>query len=510
MSSRVGLCAFLCILAVAPLLCIPSARGQQLLPADIKKLPECSVAKTNERCRLTIDRDNPISPPTIQMYSNQSITVVLKKPKTFERYFLDIQTAQATVAPDVASGILTALTPSLGNIKGLLASRHVFPAIPATADPCGALSKLATPGKGQLEAALGNFQSCLTDLSTKAITIYRSLEPWTAPNALLPQTVVATDLATIQSSIKSFLTSELQLSGKINFVSNDATLKASDQDAPSLQDLADVQKSTDAIATDLMGYSQRITDLGDPGFQQLQGFQLCENLIAVTDKERKAGIQCVSITSRSDDDSVYGNMVTRTVTYALDTMNYISYSQQATLDPTKKVSVGSVAINFADKPVATGSTYSALRWEASAGVFFSTLAIRSFSVAPIFTNKVITDNLAQQNVLHPTVVPFAAANYRLANYFPHARWNSALYWTGAVGVNPNTVSADIASGLSLSWRLLMVSALWHYGHDVRLTQGFTANESLGPTFMGTLPTQTYWRSSFAVGLSVRIPSLTGR
>lgn len=119
------------------------------------------------------------------------------------------------------------------------------------------------------------------------------------------------------------------------------------------------------------------------------------------------------------------------------------------------------------------------------------------------------DNKVAQNILRPTVVPFAAANYRLYD-LPRTRWRSVIYWTGAVGINPNTVSADFASGLSVSWRSLMFSPLWHYGHDIRLTQGFYVGESLGAGFKGNLPTQTYWKSSFALGVSIRVPSLTGR
>ena len=43
-----------------------------------------------------------------------------------------------------------------------------------------------------------------------------------------------------------------------------------------------------------------------------------------------------------------------------------------------------------------------------------------------------------------------------------------------------------------------------------LTQGLHVGESLGAGFNGSLPTHTYWTTAFAVGLSVRIPSLTGR
>lgn len=85
-----------------------------------QQLPECSLAKTNKRCAIVIDRSNPVAPPTIQMYSGESVTVVVRDPKYFERYFLDYQSGTATLKPDVASSIIQGLLPSLqkaGEIK---------------------------------------------------------------------------------------------------------------------------------------------------------------------------------------------------------------------------------------------------------------------------------------------------------------------------------------------------------------------------------------------------------
>src|SRR6202034_3359794 len=125
-------------------------------------------------------------------------------------------------------------------------------------------------------------------------------------------------------------------------------------------------------------------------------------------------------------DTAYKEMVTRTLTYSVNTLNLISNSQAAALDPTKKKLVATVTLNFADNP--TKFPHSTLRWEASAGAFFSSLPVRSFAAAPIFTNGVITDKKIAQNILHPTVVPFAAGNYRLTNDLPWTRWTSNIYW----------------------------------------------------------------------------------
>ena len=206
----------------------------------------------------------------------------------------------------------------------------------------------------------------------------------------------------VQSDISNFLASEIALSNSISAIANNVDLKRTD--GPAILQLTNLQKLSDAVGLDLTGYLQRITDLD----QFDHGFHDCKNLIADTDDK-----QCVWITSRKDDGSVYHNIVTRTVTYSLNTLNLISNSQQAAPDPIKKKALATFTLNFADTPPekSAQSLRSPFRWEASAGAFFSTLPIRSFAVSPVFTNGVITDKVIVQNVLHPTVVPFAAGNF---------------------------------------------------------------------------------------------------
>lgn len=484
-----------------------SLRAQEFSPAQVKALRVCSLARTNENCKLVIDRSNPVSPSTVQMYSSQIVTVVIKNPKDYERYFLDYQSGQATLTPDVTSSIVQGLLPSLGKLSEFTAKLYGVPP-PAAPDPC-ADPKITTkpPAKG-VKDVVSAFQACLGELASSAIDIYKELEPSLAPDSRVPNGKGGdADLDAAQTDIGDFLKAEYAVSSRISIIANDTALKASEPDAPAILQLTNLQKLADAVAGDLMAYSQRITDLNDFDNQE----QDCGALIKVTKQEIGDGVQCVYISSRKDDEAVYHNMVTRTITYAVNTLNLIANSQQAATDSSKKKLLATVAINFADTPDKfPGNVHSAFRWEASAGAFFSSLPVRSFSAAPVFTNGVVTDKIVAQNILHPTVVPFAAGNYRLTNDLKWTRWKSGVYWTGAVGINPNTVSADFATGLSISYRALMLSGLCHFGHDIRLTQGLKVGQSLGAGFGGTLPTQTYWTPSFAFGVSVRVPALTGR
>jgi hypothetical protein len=478
-----------------------------------QKYDECSVSKTNGKCMLVIDRANPVAPPTIQMYSTQSMVVVVMHPLFFERYTLDFQTGQAVIAPDVSSAIVQALLPSLAKL-GEFASKSANFVPPGGACDDPEITKL--PDEGDVEDTVTTFQVCVAGLSKTAIGLYKQLEPFVAPDSASPDPVIGSTLTLeqlegIQQAIDDYVSSELVISSRISSI---ASARKTPVDALGVTELTALQKVSDAVATDLAAYSQRITDLED--FDN--GDEDCTTMISMTPAEAKQveddkkknikapPVRCVMLSSRIDDPAVYRNMVTRTVTYSLNMFNVVANSQNGVPDSSKKKPLATVAINFAEGRKAAGSAF---RLEASAGAFFSTLPIRSFSVVPQFTNGVITNKIIGQNVLHPTVVPFAAANYRLTNDLP-GRWKSNLYLTGAVGINPNTVSADFATGLSYSWRLLMVSALAHFGHDVNLTQRLTVGESLGSGFNGSLPTKTHWTTAFALGLSVRLPALPGR
>jgi len=451
------------------------------------------------------------------MYSGESLTVVVEHPNYFERYFLDLQTGQATLTPDVASSIVQGLLPSLLKASEIK-SRELNLNTQSPPDVCNAISKAPIPSPGkEVQDELSVAPICMGQLAEKAIDIYQKLEPLVAPDSLTP--IGAATLARpcpLQTCISEFLISEIGFSVKMAAISADVTLKKTtnatyDADSLAIGELVALQKSADLISTDLQGYKQRLLDLPtDKVALANTGVQNCSNLISVPGEkpDDKNKMQCIGITSRADIADVYHKMVTRTITYALNTYNLVSYPQEASPDPTKKKLLATIPINFADIP--QRSVGSAFRWEASAGAFFSSLPVRSFSVAPVFTKGVVTDKIIVQNVLHPTVVPFAAGNYRLTNDLPWSRWKTNLYWTGAVGINPNTVTADFATGLSLSWRALMVSGLCHFGHDVRLTQGLYVGESLGAGYNGSVPTETRWTTNFALGLSIRVPSLVGR
>ena len=439
---------------------------------------ECSIAKTNHNCTLTIDRKSPLAPPTIQMYPGQTLTVVVRNGYYFERYYLDFQSGQVTPITDITP-IISGLVSNLAKLAVPGAAARA----PGPTAACAAAAVISVPPATGADL----YRQCFDEFGQTARGIYSAIEPAVVPDSRSPGLAGLPasnrDISTILvgqvpgiNGINEAFAREQALSGNIAAALKTATAPA---DVVTLEGLSALAGMADAIAKDLFAYGQRISDLPPTPPPTLPD---------------------ISLAPIPDPPALNASLVTRQVTYALTAVNLVQNTREAIPAASAKKTIASITLNFGD-----------FRWEGSVGSMFSTLANRSFSVGAVIVNGVVTNKQVLENVLHPSVVPFAAANYRLSNDLRSPHWRMAWYWTFAVGGNPNTVSADFATGPSLSWRALMFSALWHVGHDVRATQGLYKGELLGTSYSGSVTTETYWRlDRVALGISVRVPALTGR
>ena len=82
-------------------------------------LTTCSYVALNGSCTVTIDRLNPIVPPTIYAKRDAVITVNVINPSPFEDLTLDWKSTTAVLPPDIFSTIFSALTGNLGKITVL-------------------------------------------------------------------------------------------------------------------------------------------------------------------------------------------------------------------------------------------------------------------------------------------------------------------------------------------------------------------------------------------------------
>jgi hypothetical protein len=211
---------------------------------------------------------------------------------------------------------------------------------------------------------------------------------------------------------------------------------------------------------------------------------------------------CNSSLSTVPDNTGYERLLQRQVTCAINAFNLVANSTASVPSTPQKRTILTISVNYADS-----------RIETSAGVMVSALPSRSFVANPVYsgTPPTVSNILVQEKDSRPLIVPYAAVHVRLGSdwLWPDKR-RGAIYGTFLVGVNPNTTTADFGAGISFAWRSLVLSPVAHFAHDVRLADGFTNGESLGTSFAGSVPTQQYWRTSFGLGIGIRVPLITGR
>ena len=547
----------LCILFVFAL-------GASLAPAQTPvqaPFKECSTEKVNSDCTVTIDRLYPVSLPIIQLRRGQSLTVKVAHPLQFETLSLDPQSAQAIAGTDQTTGLLTALIPYA---KSFVAESRLTPPPPPPPPPVRiedltpaqrALKKV----DDDLAALAAKIQAVGDFVQNGLFGIYLQLQqilspiprplvapPQTDPNGLPAGTPnpwtdyphwrqlllceLAGDCDQVSNPpVKNVLDTLTRL--KLPTVAADGTSTWTDTTLFTESfDTRLAQTKTDIKAlspTDQLDYTNKLnaltrreanltaysTLLGAAGLpKDLTSYLVNIRLVqtpGITDPQPLGDIydpKCPPKTPHCPRIPL-GTQVA----FAVNAVNQIGVLPASAPSASQKKAVATITVLYAD-PI----------FEVSTGIFFSTLPNRSFAnqtqVVQNAGSAATQGNIfVGQTIARPTIVPFAAANWRLHHDFlwPDSR-RAAVYLTAGAGLNPYNTTAEFVAGPSLSWRSLMFSALFHYGHDVRLTQGESVGEvwcnQTAKTCSPSPPspsTEKYWTPAFAFGIGIRVPTLFG-
>jgi hypothetical protein len=137
-------------------------------------------------------------------------------------------------------------------------------------------------------------------------------------------------------------------------------------------------------------------------------------------------------------------------------------------------------------------------------VFCTAISVVNATMIDTSTNKpTITDKTVQETDTF-TVIPMVSINWvALEGSFRGNR--VAFLLGGGIGYNPVNTSVEFGLGPAFAWRSIQLSPMADIRRDVHLTNGFTPNESLGPTSMVTPTTANSWGVKAGITLSVRIP-----
>jgi hypothetical protein len=482
----------------------------------------CSTEKVNGDCTFTIDRTNPLQPPTLQMYPGKTVTVRIVNALPFEQVSLDWQSSTGSLTPDQASAIFNALSASL---QKLTIANATPPPLPQPPPPGPVGPEIAVPpNQDQCAGAGATTAACAAQIIRDARMAVVDIGSLVNDDTLvyssqteLPVPRTLADFDNVRTRILCrILGTDLQNAKKLNGVTTiDCAAEPTGQ--PFHDIVAEQQTLTNSVSTPpngsnlpaLIAYTNTLVGPLEAIAQdliQLSSAQTSDGVLGtIVDPGRSANVgppSCNSSLSTNPDRTVYVSLLQRQVVCAVNVYNLVANSIASVPTSTQKRTIVIITVNYADT-----------RIETSAGIMVSALPSRSFAANPVYTGTppAVSNMVVHESDTRPLVLPYAAVHVRLGQdwLWPDHR-RGAVYATFLVGVNPNTTTADLGAGLSISWRTLVLSPVAHFAHDVRLTDGFTNGESLGASFTGSVPTQQFWTTSFGLGIGIRVPLITGR
>ena len=455
-------------------------------PVSSQKL--CSYAVLNGDCTITIDRLNPITPPTIYASPSAKITVAVINPSAYENLTLDWKSTTAVVPPDTFSTVLSALTGNLGKIT---VSR-----VPGLARGAAEISEeqdeLLQEIRGPLDTAKPALDRIQLVLEPPPLGVCEThpdqIQWWVDPDSW-EKTVIST----LREAI------------------GEATQSEADHD------YADLQKAVADLGTEIKTLrTASASELADLNLNQIVlmnalgqrkdlGIRLAQLLAAVKLIPNNAPATKIFpvIDEFPSKEKTYQTQV-----WVLNFANTLApavkkVSAQSTTtdnsplvsptDASAKQALVALTVQFQSPP----------RVEVSTGLMVPVTPYHSYSTAAVATNGTITGSVVQETRTY-TVVPMVSVNI-LATDFTVKQQRAAWFGSVAVGYNPATSSVEFGVGPSFSWRSIVISALADIGRDTRLAGGFTVGQSLPAGNPPKPLTTTVWNVKPAAVISIRIP-----
>jgi hypothetical protein len=239
-----------------------------------------------------------------------------------------------------------------------------------------------------------------------------------------------------------------------------------------------------------------------------------ENIqLTLTNPVPGGSVQLGAIIDPRTSTTAYPPFLGRQVAFTVNVVNQIATSRASVITSQAKTAIVTITVLYADP-----------RFETSAGVLFNfvhdrTFAYQTIAVPVTGTSQTVGEMQIIETATRPAVVPFVAGHIRLGNDFIVGHRRSALYATGWIGINLNNTLPEYGAGPTFSWRSFMFSALYDRTHDTRLTPGSYVGQvvcSPSPPAGSSLPsctpppsaptTATFSTNSFAIGISIRIPT----
>jgi len=508
---------------------IPKPRTLQPPPTG---LPLCSTEKTNPNCFVIVNRYYPATLPTIRMERHTHLFVFVSNPVQYETLWLDRGSVQVADTEDQVQSAVTNVIPQ-AKAGQFTSGLFNFESAYITANVLGDKTRELQSKVGPLDQPKPSpLQQEVLDLRTftnNAVQVLAQVNE--ASSQLSPATFYGRQRPNIRGDFPSPWIRYEYWSYLVQYELTGAKPPDAFRLLPGLPSglIPLGQRIDDRNKNDLSSAEQETVATAlaqaDTILKTLQAISAQISLVQFPDTmpcPDDAGKLCVYTGFISDPNPSgaklphYGSA--NQATFTVNEVNMINGAGLSTSMDSLKKAVTTIVAQYGNPS----------RFEISTGTMFSTLPNRSFSAETKITQTpggpTEGEVMIVKTLSRPAIVPFAAANLRMT---PEWTWlgnrRGAAYLTGALGLNPYHTTTDYAVGPSVSWRLVMLSGLFHWGHDSRLTQGYYANQTICTNgkpsqtipACGSSPppitTETYIGHAFALGIALRIvPTFAGK
>jgi len=522
----------LCITAALAFSCVPSAaRGQS---------NTCAYSGINGDCALTLDRQNPIAPPTIYVRHGKKVTVTVTNPLPFEHLSMDLKAAAEQVPVDQFANAFQSITTALGGLEIISGPAPAAVAPGAPPPPCpqplpaASIQSCQADVASQLKAALQVHEKSTNEPANFATWIYarlcwvRTLFNPLSSSAVTPNAVpaVCRDLPPNQPVEPMPTTGAALIDWKNKFNDGSEVLNQFPPD--------EVKRKIDALDVEIAD-AKKAGTITAGGFVTINASQqaLHAALDAGTSYQQKMSDLKNRVAALTSD----GDLASFTIS-DLDALDKNNVVQTWDLDASNKL--GRIAVlvkaeKYGDKiSTLMGSLTDApakqtvvefkiefmaeSHLEISAGILVPFRQYHSFSIASPYSSATAsvgctagtptapstpTNCPIVQQTLTTAIVPDVSFNILLGHEFVVGHQRGAWMFTIAPGYNSATTTAAFGVGPSFAYRSLVFSPLAVIDRDVKLTGGYQVNHSAGTATAPT--TANFWRVSPSFGISLRVP-----
>jgi hypothetical protein len=464
----------------------------------------CSYTAVNNNCTVTVDRMNPITPPTIYVKRGRSVTVVVANPSPLEELTLDWKSSATVIPPDTFQSVFTAIS---GNVGKFAVIEKIPPSGPyvQAADltlcetnitGCDYPPHITAAQERVMNALRSNDPLTLASDGLKSVkTALQPIPNGTAPNAPpWHNTQIWKPDVVRQLNVPASSAKQKEFDANIKLLSSEiADFKKNHTSSKDANDAAILEKNQTSLNS---GYDSFSSSLA-----KLAVIEAAVNNIPDT----SAGIGGSAVIT----DLTPAEKNFQTQTWVVDYTNKLTAAAKRVASDSLKsesaVLLSGLADASAKVPLVTITLQfqSQQRVEVSTGLLVPLTPYHSYTKAAVAKNGVVTDNIVQESKTY-TVVPIVFVNV-LGQEWITRQQRSAWFLTGGVGYNPATSAVEFGAGVTYSYRSVAVSFLADVGRDTKLDGGFTVGQSLGISNAANPLSSTYWTVKPALAISVRIP-----